>query len=81
MKERHVLERYMAENKSLNGLETEILSVHKMRQVRLGFKAVCRVKYRNGRIGKKKYLLIRGYENETELISAFERRMCGSCEK
>lgn len=81
MKERHILERYMAENKSLNGLETEILSVYKMRPVRLGFKAVCRVKYRNGRIGKKKYLLVRGYENEAELILDFERRLCRSLEK
>ena len=81
MKERHVLERYMVENKSLNGLETEILSVYKMRPVRLGFKAVCRVKYRNGRTGKKKYLLVSGYENEAELISAFERKMSSSREE
>ena len=57
------------------GLETEILLAHRMQTVRAGYTADCQVRYPNGHIGRRKYLLINGYENETGLITTFERRM------
>lgn len=73
----NILERYMSEEESIEKLETEILLVHRMRIVRAGYTADCQVRYPNGHIGRRKYLLINGYENETGLIAAFERRMTG----
>lgn len=76
LRERHVLEKYMRDKDSLHGLETWILAVVELKAVRSGYMADCKVRYPNGKVGRKKYLLVSGYENEEALITAFERRKC-----
>lgn len=75
MKENHILERYMRQEPSLIGVETQILSVDRMKMTGGGYRVRCRVEYPNKKRGKRTYLLVRGYENEAELVAAFERRM------
>ncbi len=75
MKENHILERYMRQEPSLIGVETQILSVDRMKMTGSGYRVRCRVEYPNKKRGKRTYLLVRGYENEAELVAAFERRM------
>lgn len=75
MKENHILERYMRQEPSLIGVETQILSVDRMKMTGGGYRVRCRVEYPNKKRGRRTYLLVRGYENEAELVAAFERRM------
>lgn len=73
-KQDRILERYMSQEKSLHGLETQILSVEKLKTTSDGHVAVCKVRYRNGNYGKQTYIIKTGYEREEELLFALERR-------
>jgi len=74
IKTNQILERQMMQEKSLIGLATQIISVESLKPDNKGYIAVCRVRYRNGNTGKYTYLIEDGYENQNELISAFERK-------
>lgn len=78
MKTSHILERYMRQRPSLTGVETQILSVEKMRMAGNGWRVICQVEYPNKKRGKRSFLLVGGYENEGELVAAFERRLKGT---
>ena len=78
MKTSHILERYMRQRPSLTGVETQILAVEKMRMSGNGWRVICQVEYPNKKRGKRSYLLVGGYENEGELVTAFERRLKGA---
>ena len=47
MKTSHILERYMRQRPSLTGVETQILSVEKMRMAGNGRRVICQVEYPN----------------------------------
>ena len=74
LKNNQTLERQMMQEKSLTGLATQIISVESLKPDNKGYIAVCRVRYRNGNTGKYTYLLEDGYDNQSELIAAFERK-------
>ena len=78
MKKDHILERYLRQRPSLTGVETQILSVERMRPAGDGLRVRCLVEYPNKKQGKRSYLLVSGYENEGELVAAFERRLRGA---
>lgn len=77
MRRDRFLEKYMSQEKSLHGLETEILSVEKLKTTASGYVAVCRVRFRNGNTGKQTFTISKGYERESELIFELERRRAG----
>ena len=68
-----ILERRLSEPAGLTGLETEILSVEKARYSRREIKLACRVRYRNGKEGRSRVLLVRGYPDEDLLLRELER--------
>ena len=78
MRRDRFLEKYMSQEKSLHGLETEILSVEKLKTTASGYVAVCRVRFRNGNTGKQTFTISKGYEREAELIFELERRRAGA---
>lgn len=78
LKKNRTLERYLRQKPSLTGVETQILSVEKMRLTGDGWRVKCQVEYPNKKRGKRSYLLVSGYENEGELAAAFERRLRGT---
>lgn len=68
-----MLERYMAEPKSLVGLEPEIMAVERLREKREHAYITCRAKYPNGRVERAKIMLVHGYEDEDLLCRELER--------
>lgn len=68
-----MLERYMAEPKSLVGLEPEITAVERLREKREHAYITCRAKYPNGRVERAKIMLVHGYEDEDLLCRELER--------
>ena len=78
MKKDHILERYLRQRPSLTGVETQILSMERMQPAGDGLRVRCLVEYPNKKQGKRSYLLVSGYENEGELVAAFERRLRGA---
>ena len=74
LKDNQVLEKHMAQENSLIGLAHQIMSVENFKPNNKGYSAVCKVRYPNGNIRKATYLIEDGYENQNELISAFERK-------
>lgn len=78
MRRDRFLEKYMSQEKSLHGLETQILSVEKLKTTASGYVAVCRVRFRNGDTGKQTFTISKGYERESELIFELERRRAGA---
>ncbi len=74
IKENQILERQMMQENSLTGLAPQIISVESFKPNNKGYSAVCKVRYPNGNTGKATYLIEDGYENQSELIAAFERK-------
>lgn len=68
-----VLERYMAQEKSLVGLETQILAVERIRAIGKNHSLICRVRYPNQKVGRQTFLLVGGYEDEERLLYELER--------
>jgi len=74
LKENQILERQMMQENSLTGLAPHIISVENFKPNNKGYSAMCKVRYPNGNIRKATYLIEDGYENQNELIAAFERK-------
>lgn len=74
IKENQILERQMMQENSLTGLVPQIISVENLKPNNKGYSAVCKVRYPNGNIRKFTYLIEDGYDNQNELIAAFERK-------
>lgn len=74
IKDNQILERQMMQENSLTGLAPQIISVENFKPNNKGYSAVCKVRYPNGNTGKTTYLIENGYENQNELIAAFERK-------
>lgn len=73
-KQNRILEKHMSQEKSLHGLEIQIVSVEKLKATWDGHVAACNVRYPNGNCGKQTYIINKGYEREDELLSVFERK-------
>lgn len=51
----------------------EILRTNAMKERSYYYSLVCQVRFHNGRTGKRSYILVKGYENEGELLYILEK--------
>lgn len=69
-----VWERWLRTERSLEGVEPQILAVESLRENRRDYGLVCLLQYPGGRIGRQSFQLVKGYEREERLIRELERR-------
>lgn len=67
-----VLEKYLSQERSLQGLEPRILSVEKIKENRKTYSMICHVELPGNRLSRQTYVFSKGYDNEKELLHALE---------
>ena len=67
-----VLEKYLSQERSLQGLEPRILSVEKVKENRKTYSMICYVELPGNRLSRQTYVFSKGYDNEKELLHALE---------
>lgn len=67
-----VLEKYLSQERSLQGLEPRILSVEKIRENRMTYSMICHVELPGNRLSRQTYVFSKGYDNEKELLHELE---------
>ncbi len=73
-----VLEKYLSQERSLQGLEPRILSVEKLKENRKTYSMICHVELPGNRLSRQTYVFSKGYDNEKELLHALELLSSGS---
>lgn len=69
-----VWEHWLRTERSLVGVEPQVLAVERLRENRRDYGLVCLLRYPGGRIGRQSFQLVKGYEREERLIRELERR-------
>ena len=67
-----VLEKYLSQERSLQGLEPRILSVEKIKENRKTYSMICHVELPGNRLNRQTYVFSKGYDNEKELLHELE---------
>ena len=73
-KEKETILQQMRKEHLMPARAAEILKVDSIRERSRNYSLVCRVKYGHGSMGRRTYLLAKGYEDERGLLWELERR-------